>query len=167
MKKWKQSKINDVLPDQLSATVNRVNDLGDIVMDSALAGDFRSFLTGDRVTGFAIGVVVGNAFSNFVKDFVDLISGILQFLGIWIQKGIWQFNVIPWANFGKSFLTMILIAGSVFFFIRILNTFIARNPTEKFGYNVNLMEIKALRQEQQGTNQLLSELITLEKKRQK
>ncbi|QIL50881.1 mechanosensitive ion channel protein MscL [Weissella coleopterorum] len=166
MKKWRQSKIHEVLPDQVSATVNRVNDLSDTVMDSALAGDFRSFLTGDRVTGFAIGVVVGNAFSSFVKDFVDLISGVLEFLGIGLRHGTWAFSVIPWANFGKSFLTMILVAGSVFLFIRILNTFVARNPTEKFGYNGNLMEVKALRKEQQQTNQLLTELISIEKQRQ-
>ncbi|MCM0582811.1 MscL family protein [Weissella diestrammenae] len=158
-----RKKIKSVLPDQLLDSVGAVNTLSDTVMDSQIAGEFRSFLTGDKVTGFAIGVVVGNAFSSFVQNFVELLGGVYTFFKIWIQKNTMDASVIPFGDFSKSFITMLLIAASVFFFIRILNTFLARNPTEKFGYNATLIETKRLHQEQIRTNELLASLIELEK----
>ncbi|MDR3241532.1 MAG: MscL family protein [Lactobacillaceae bacterium] len=160
-----RKKIKEVMPDQIFDGVDAVNNLGGAVMDSKIAGDFRSFLTGDRVTGFAIGVVVGNAFSSFVKNFVDLLGGIYAFIKIWLGQSIVNPSVIPFGEFSKSFITMLLIALSVFFFIRILNTLLARNPTEKFGYNATLVETQRLRDEQIRTNELLTELIKLEKTR--
>lgn len=166
VKKVKRSRRKAGIPNPISETMDAVNNLSDVMIDSRLAGDFRSFLTSDKVMGFAVGVVVGNAFSDFVKTFVDLSSGIVQFIYVWLVKGIVNGAVIPWANFIKSFFTMILIAASVFALVKLLNLMLVRNPKERFGYNASLAETIEVRKEQQETNKLLRELIELNKSQQ-
>lgn len=166
IKKAKRQRRKIEIPDPISETMDAVNNLSDAMIDSRLAGDFRLFLTSDKVMGFAVGVVVGNAFSDFVKTFVDLSSGVVQFIYVWLVKGIVNGSVIPWSNFIKSFFTMILIAVSVFVLVKLLNLMLVRNPKERFGYNASLAETMEIKKGQQETNKLLRELIELNKSQQ-
>lgn len=132
----------------------------DTLMSNSWMVEFRKFITNDKVMGFAIGVIVGNTFTDVVKTFVALLAGIANFFRIWIIGShhlAWQ--VIPLANFVQSFLSMLLTAAAVFFFVKLLNTVWARDDTERFGYNASLIETRELKAEQQETNQLLRKLI--------
>lgn len=133
----------------------------DTILNNSWLVEFRKFLMNDKIMGFAIGVIVGNTFTDVVQAFVKLITGIIHFFGLLIfdPSHNWQWQVIPINDFVVSFLSMLLVAGSVFFFIKLLNNVWARDETEQFGYNAQYVEIKKLHDEQEKTNQLLRELI--------
>lgn len=148
--------------DQLEKSMQNLHTATDTLMHHSLVVDFRKFLTNDKVMGFAIGVIVGNTFTDVVKSFVSLLAGIVNFFGILIFSSdhILKWQVIPISGFIQAFLSMLLIAGSVFFFVKLLNNVWARNPEEQFGYNATFVETQKLREAQEETNALLRELIS-------
>ncbi|MDR3191260.1 MAG: MscL family protein [Lactobacillaceae bacterium] len=150
-------RMKEVLPDQIT------NGLDD-VMNNHTVSDFRKFLTNDKVMGFAIGVVVGNTFTDVVKEFVRLLRGIITFIStlVFSDSHAVNWHVIPFADFGSALLSMLLIAGSVFFFMKVLNSVWAQDETEQFGYNATLVETKRLRKEQERTNELLEKLVAIQ-----
>ncbi|GAK30274.1 hypothetical protein WOSG25_020710 [Weissella oryzae SG25] len=147
--------------DQLEKGMQSLQSATDMLMRHSLLVDFRKFLTNDKVMGFAIGVIVGNTFTDVVKSFVALLTGIINFFVVLIlsPEHILKWQVIPLDNFIQSLLSMLLIAGSVFFFVKLLNNVWARNPEEQFGYNATFVETQKLRKAQEETNDLLRELI--------
>ncbi len=151
------TKVQTVLPNQITAGINEV-------LRNSTITDFRKFLTNDKVLGFAIGVVVGNTFTDTVKQFVALMRGIIKFISTFLftAQHTVRWQLIPFGDFVSSVVSMLLIAGAVFVLVKILNSIWAQDETEQFGYNATLVESKMLRAEQAKTNELLAKLVALQ-----
>jgi large conductance mechanosensitive channel len=89
--------------------------------------EFRKFILRGNVVDLAVAVVVGAAFNSviqsFVKDIIQpLITGVTGSKKGAVQ-GIATFHIgshhfiFPWGDFVSSFISFLIIAGVVFFFV--------------------------------------------------
>lgn len=148
---------------ELGATIKDVNRQTNKVFSKSFykMQEFKKFLLSGSLLGTAIGVVIGASFSGFVKAFVSLIFGIFSFLTtvIFGKQHEMKWHIIPLEEFLQSLGSLLLIAGAVFFFLQLVNNILAKDKTERFGYDARLEEISQLHQEQKETNALLKQLI--------
>ncbi len=99
--------------------------------------DFKEFAFKGNVIDMAVGVIIGGAFGKIVTSLVnDIMMPILgyftssmDFKHLKIQLGAEETSAILYGSFIQNIVDFIIIALSVFFFIRIINK--AKNRFEK------------------------------------
>jgi large conductance mechanosensitive channel len=97
--------------------------------------DFKAFILRGNVVDLAIGVVIGAAFGDLVKSFVDnlltpliAIPGTKDFKDYFFTVSGSRFGYGPFLN---SLIAFLLVAGAVFFFVvKPVNALMNRRKTE-------------------------------------
>ena len=97
--------------------------------------DFKAFILRGNVVDLAIGVVIGAAFGDLVKSFVDnLLTPLIAIPG---SKDFSEFDftisdsTFKYGLFINALIAFLLIAGAVFFFVvKPVNALMSRRKTE-------------------------------------
>ncbi|SRR5690554_114516 len=90
--------------------------------------DFKAFIARGNVLDLAVGIIIGAAFSSIVSSLVDnvimpligLLMGGIDFSSLSIIVGD---AVIEYGIFIQRVVDFLIIAFSIFFFIRVINSF--------------------------------------------
>lgn len=96
-------------------------------------GEFKKFAMKGSVVDLAVGVIIGGAFGKIVTSLVnDLIMPILGLLLGGVNFSGLQFRfgnaVIKYGAFVQNVVDFLIIAVSIFFMVRFLNTFKKKEP---------------------------------------
>ncbi|MDG4983854.1 MscL family protein [Lactococcus lactis] len=108
--------------------------------------EFRSFMTNDKVFGFAVGVVVGNSVTSLIKTVVTSVRGLIHILFVLII-GHWNQINLKDLRLGELFdssVTTIIIAGIVYLIIKFMDNVWAAKPSDKFTYNPQIELLKSI-----------------------
>ena len=95
----------------------------------SLLKEFKEFAVKGNVVDMAVGVVIGTAFGKIVTSVVnDLIMPLCAMLLNGITFTSWKIplngeNVLAIGNFVQALVDFIIIAASVFLFVKIINSF--------------------------------------------
>ena len=98
--------------------------------------DFKAFILRGNVVDLAVGVVIGAAFGDLVKSFVDnLLTPIIGIPGDTADFSQKHFtiggSVFNYGQFINDLIAFVLIAAAVFFFVvKPVNALMARRKTE-------------------------------------
>ena len=99
--------------------------------------EFKEFAFKGNVLDMAVGVVIGTAFGKIVTSVVnDLIMPICAMLlnGIKftdLKISLQEENAIMIGNFIQAFVDFLIIAASVFIFVKLINSFKRKKPAEE------------------------------------
>ncbi len=110
--------------------------------------EFKKFIARGNVLDLAVGVIIGAAFSSIVSSLVEniftpiigLILGGVNFSGLSIT---FKDTTIAYGMFLQSVFDFLVIAFSIFMFIRLINRFMKKEE-EKPAKPVKSDEVKAL-----------------------
>ncbi len=105
--------------------------------------EFKEFAMKGNVVDLAVWVVIGGAFGKIVSSLVaDIIMPIIGFLTAWVDvknlayrfeaatiDGVPKIVDLRWGMFLQSMIDFIIIAFSIFIFIKIINKTIKKKPT--------------------------------------
>lgn len=126
-------------------------------------GQFKQFLFAPNLITFVISVVVGNSFGTTVKELVNFVLGLFDFLRIWLftSQHTTYYNrvTVPFSAFFNSLLTTVLIATIVFFTIRFINDALISNPTNKWGYNQEHNDALKIQKQNEETLELQRKIL--------
>ncbi|MDF7627049.1 large-conductance mechanosensitive channel [Lactobacillaceae bacterium L1_55_11] len=129
---------------------------------------FRRFIFAPYLLTFTISIVVGNSYGSAIKDMVTFFGGVYAFLVQWLfQAGhIMNFDLIvtPWNGFLQSFLTLIVIAVSVYYTVSFINNSFIKEADEKWGYDQYHEDMKVLQAELKHNNEIAERNAALQEK---
>lgn len=113
------------------------------ISESAFVREFKEFINRGNVVDLAVGVAVGGAFTAIVKSLVDdiimpvssLLAGGLDFSTLAVDiPNFFGANTtahIAYGNFIQNVVNFLLVALSVFLFVKLFNKFNRKQDAEK------------------------------------